>query len=212
LALKLGVTPDPCVASFRRCWNQSSPSSSKSLKPASIAPLLRAGLLQVLCAPPVMALSVSPSGPLAPLLPPPHPELLADLLNGVPRPSFGLPPLSASARRVPPWSEVAGKLPLLSFGSNHYTTSPATSSTHNPPPLTAGGPDGRRWRHQPCPRVPPLFRRSGCQPKLKWAGIAGFDRPAGLALWPTTAMQPARHNGPPAQYYSSIFLFLEFTL
>jgi hypothetical protein len=65
--------PDPCVISFRRCQSQSSPSSSKSPEPPSVAPLLRAGPLQVLCAPPAMALSHSPSGPVTPPRPPPHP-------------------------------------------------------------------------------------------------------------------------------------------
>jgi hypothetical protein len=115
-----------------------------------------------------MALSDSPSRPLAPPRPPPHP--------GGPRlpTQWCSPPLVRSARRAPPWSAVAGKLPLLSFGSNHYTTSPAISLTQSPPPLATDGPNGRRWRHHPCPRAPPLFHRLGCRAKLKWAGIAGL--------------------------------------
>jgi hypothetical protein len=57
---------DPCVTSFRRCRSQSSLSSSKSPEPPSVVPLLRASPLPILCAPPAMALSDSPSGPLAP--------------------------------------------------------------------------------------------------------------------------------------------------
>jgi hypothetical protein len=39
-----------------------------------------------------------------------------------------------------------------------------------------------------------------------------FDHSAGPALWPTTALQPARRNGPLTWYYSPIFLFLDFIL
>jgi hypothetical protein len=141
-----------------------------------------------LCTPPAMALSNSPSGPTSTSCDHLHTqELLIDLLNDVPHPSFDLSPSSASARRAPPWSAVSGKPPpLLWFKSLHHLTGHLL--THIPPPLSADGSDGQRRRPQPCPRVPPLLHHLGCQPNLKWVSIAGFDCSAGPAPWPTTTL------------------------
>jgi hypothetical protein len=95
--------------------------------------------------------------------------------------------------------------------------SPATSSTRSPPPLTAGGPDGQR--HQSCSRAPPLLRHLGCQPKLKWAGITGFDRGLGQlsrpmqTIWPGCCSRLQGHERcgfrPDRTHYCSSFLIFE---
>jgi hypothetical protein len=71
---------------------------------------------------------------------------------------------------------VAGKLPLLSVGSNHHTTSPATSSTHSLPPDVVGGPDGWRRRHQPRPRAHPLFPAWATSPAQDGPAVGRFGR------------------------------------